>query len=220
MCGKLAACERAGGRQQMEKYLRATPAIDCDSKSIKEKAESLIQGREGVAEKAKCLFYFVRDEIRYNPYLSNSLLEQNRASATLERGKGYCVQKAVLLAALARAVGIPARLGFADIRNHIIPKKLMDKMGGENLFLYHGYDELFLGGKWVKATPAFDLRMCQENRIIPVEFDGESDATFHRYNLDGKLHIEYIRDHGHYHDLPLDEILEARHRFYHPEQVK
>lgn len=194
----------------MQRYLKCTYTIDCEEKSVKEKALMLAIGQETVVEKAKAIFYFVRDQIKYNPYVPLYTLEDNKASITLKRGEGYCVQKAILLAALARASGIPARLGFADIRNYIIPKKLADAMRGKNLFIYHGYVSFYLDGKWVKATPAFDLKMCQKNRIIPVEFDGESDAQFHQYNREGKLHIEYVRDHGYYDDLPWEEMLEAR----------
>ena len=201
----------------MGKYLKPTEAIDCDASSIIEKAQSLTKGQREDVEKAKSLFYFVRDEIRYNPYLPHYLLEHHKASATLERGDGYCVQKAVLLAALARALGIPARLGFADLRNHLLPEKLAHRMGGNNLFIYHGFCEFYIGGRWVKTTPAFDLGMCREQGIIPVEFDGENDAMFPRYNREGKLHIEYVCDRGCYDDLPWEEILEARVAVYGPE---
>ena len=113
----------------MERYLRATEAIDCDNESIKEKAQSLIKGQEEVIVKSKTLFYFVRDEIKYNIYVHTDRPEYYRASTTLERGNGFCVQKAVLLAALARAVGIPARLHIVAIRNHLIPPKLKQFMG-------------------------------------------------------------------------------------------
>lgn len=136
----------------MGKYLEATPLIDCEAGSIKEEARDLIEGQETVRSKARGLFYFVRDEIRYNPYSPRYLAEHYRASAILEKGEGYCVQKAVLLAALARAVGIPARLRFADIRNYLITKKLSEQMG-TNLFVYHGYNELFIEGSWIKITP-------------------------------------------------------------------
>lgn len=196
----------------MERYLKATATIDCETSSIKEKARSLTDGGEQIVEKAKRLFYFVRDKIKYNPY---SALYPIEASATLERGSGFCVQKAVLLVALARATKIPARLGFADIRNHIIPKKLA-KLLGTDLFVYHGYAELYIEGEWVKAAPTFDLTMCQENRIIPVEFDGRNHAMFHSHNRDGKLHIEYVCQHGHYDDLPLSNMLDACMRVYGP----
>ena len=193
---------------QMEKYLGNTPAIDCDNESVKGKAADLTEDQEEVIDRAINLFYFVRDEIKYNPYLLSAHIEDYRASKVLRTGQGWCVQKAVLLAALARAVGIPARLHFADIRNHLLPAK-QEELMGTNLFSYHGYTDLYIGGKWVKATPAFDLRLCQENRIIPVEFDGKNNAVFHSHNLDGELHIEHIQDHGHYEDIPLDEMLTA-----------
>ncbi|OIP27673.1 MAG: hypothetical protein COW22_03710 [Chloroflexi bacterium CG15_BIG_FIL_POST_REV_8_21_14_020_46_15] len=198
----------------MEVYLKPTPVIDCDAPPVREKAQNLTGDKENDVEKTKALFYFVRDEIKYNPYVLHNLAEHNKASATLNRGEGYCVQKAILLAALARAVGIPARLGFADIRNYIVPQKLMELMHGNNLFIYHGYCELYIGQKWVKATPAFDLQMCQEHHIVPVEFNGKNHATFHRYNQEGKLHIEYVCDYGHYPDLPLEEMLKARVKVY------
>jgi transglutaminase-like putative cysteine protease len=203
----------------MEKYLKPTPAIDCDSRAIKEKAQNLTRGQEKITEKAKNLFYFVRDEISYTPYQSMDRLEYYRASKTLKRRTGWCVQKAVLLAALARAIEIPARLGFADLRNHIVSPKLVQALGGTNIMAHHGYAELYIQEKWVKATPAFDLKMCQENQIIPVEFNGKNDAVFHSHNQDGKLHIEYIKDYGHSEDVPLNEILDDWIEIYGAERV-
>jgi len=194
----------------MQRYLNCTYTIDCEEESVKEKAQILTMDKETTVDKATALFYFVRDGIKYNPYVPIYILEDNRASITLERGEGYCVQKAILLAALARASGIPTKLGFADIRNYILPKKIADAMRGENLFIYHGYVAFYLDRKWVKATPAFDLKMCKKNLIIPVDFDGRSDAQFHRNNREGKLHIEYVRDHGYFDDLPWEKLLEAR----------
>ena len=111
----------------MESYLRCTYTIDCEEKSVKEQAQRLTNGQETVIEKAITLFYFVRDQIKYNPYVPLYTLDDNKASATLKRGEGYCVQKAILMTALARASGIPTRLGFADIRNHIVPECMWRK---------------------------------------------------------------------------------------------
>ncbi len=186
-------------------YLKPTAMIDCEAKTIKEKAQELTEGHENTVDKAKSLFYFVRDEIKYNPYLPRYLPEQFQASNTLAGGQGYCVQKAALLVALARAVGIPARLGLAKIRNNLLPQKMADWMGA-NVFPDHGYAVLYIEGNWVKATPAFDLKMCQQNRFIPVEFDGVNDAMLPSHNQDGKLHIEYLLDRGYRDDVPVDEI--------------
>ena len=200
---------------RMERYLKPTATIDSDHPSIKEKAHNIIRDKHEYADKAKSLFYWVRDEIKYNPFLAIEFSENFRASKILERKQGFCIEKAALLAALARAVGIPARLHFADIRNHLASDKLL-KVMETNLFRYHGYTELYINGKWVKATPAFDLKMCQANRIIPVEFDGKNDAIFPSHNMDGKLHIEYVADHGHRVDVPVDEILAAWWKHYGP----
>ena len=197
----------------IERYLRSSPTIDSDNDSIKQKAVALTKSEQTAADKAKRLFYWVRDIIKYNPLVPLKIFEDYRASKTLKRGEGFCVEKAAVLAALARAVGIPARLHLADIRNHLVSDRLREVMG-TNLFSYHGYTELYISGKWVKATPAFDLKMCQANRIVPVEFDGKNDAIFHSHNLDGQLHIEYVADHGCRVDVPVDEIIAAWEQHY------
>jgi hypothetical protein len=191
----------------VEKYLKPTPIIDCDHWTIREKADELTKSQKEVKEKARALFYFVRDEIKYNPYMPRYLPEHFRASNTLVRKDGFCVQKAVLLVALSRAIGIPARIGFAVIRNHLLPKRMGTMLEG-NILPEHGYSELYINDRWTKATPVFDLEMCQKNRIVPVEFDGENDAKFHSHNQDGQLHIEYVLDRGPYDDVPLDAIRE------------
>ena len=199
----------------MERFLRPTSAIDCDNDSIREKARQLTKVREGAVDKAKSLFYFVRDEIRYNFYVLSDFLEDHRASATLARGQGICVQKAILLAALSRAVGIPTRLRFAVIRNPLASDKIKGILGGD-LFVSHGYDELYIEGRWVKAAPIFDREMCQENRLVLVEFDGINDALLPSHNQDGEAHIEYVQDRGFYDDLPLDEVINWRIQGYGP----
>jgi len=194
-------------RADLDLYLRSTYVVNSNSKIIKDKAALLIEKRSSQEEKAKALFYFVRDEIKYSPYPPRSI-EGYRASETLQRKEGYCVQKAVVLTALARAVDIPSRLGFADIKNHLAPKELIEMMG-TNLFVYHGYSELSLNSKWVKATPAFNIELCNRFGIKPVEFNGVSDAIFHGKNKKGELHIEYIKYHGTFADLPFEEIMQA-----------
>src|SRR4030042_6406350 len=209
---------KVGGKMRrtvisMEHYLEPTATIDCDSQLVRERAWSLTKDADDTPGKAKALFYWVRDEIKYNPLVPLEVFESYRASKTLEKGEGFCVEKAAVLAALARAAGIPARLHFADIRNYLVSPRLLEIMG-TNLFSYHGYTELHIFRKWVKATPAFDLKMCQANRIIPVDFDGKNDAIFHSHNLDDQLHIEYVADHGCRVDVPVDEIIAAWEQHY------
>ena len=193
--------------KEVDRYLKPTQIIDCDIGTIQEKAHQVTMGQEDVVEKAKSLFRFVRDEIKYNPFLPRYLPEHFRASNTLARKEGFCIQKAVLLVALSRAIGIPARLGFAVIRNYLLPEKVAEMLE-TNVLPDHGYAELYINGRWIQATPALDIETCQKNRIIPVDFDGRNDAKFHSHTQDGKLHIEYLFDRGPHEDVPLDEIRE------------
>jgi Transglutaminase-like superfamily len=193
----------------MEKYLKCTEVVDCDSQAIKKKAIALTKGLKTDKEKAIALFYFVRDNIKYNPYDSADRYEYSIASATLKRGYGLCFQKAAVLVAMCRALGIPARFGFADIRNHLLSQRFLDMMCGSNILVYHGFAEIYIDGKWVIATPAYDLGLCQENGFMSVEFDGEHDAKLPSASKDGSRHVEYLKYHGSYDDLPWEEIYNA-----------
>ena len=197
----------------MDKYLTPTKVIDCDNRFVIARATELTEGRHSTEEKAISLFYFVRDEIKFDPFAPGLELNDHIASAILERGNGYCQHKAILLVALARAAGIPARLGFVDIKDHLMPGKLRQIIGGDNTLVYHGYVEFYLSGKWVHASPTFDLRTCKKNRFIPVDFDGINDARDSSYNEAGEPHIEYILDRGPFDDFPWQELCSIREEF-------
>jgi transglutaminase-like putative cysteine protease len=187
--------------------LSPTFFIDSDNPAIKDVVRKLTSEPEGDIPKAVRLFYFVRDQIRYNPYTPRFLPEHFRASTTLERGEGFCVQKAALLAALSRAAKIPARLGFAVLRNHCLPERLSALLIGDEI-PDHGYAELYLEGKWVKATPAFDGYTSGRNRMVPVKFDGIHHALLPSLTVEGKLHIEYLSFRGEYDDIPFELLTE------------
>lgn len=189
-------------------YLGPSFFIDCDEAIIRDKSRELTANIEGIPEKAQCIFLFVRDNIRYNVYSPRPNNEDFKASQVLKRGEGYCVQKAVLLVALARAAGIPARLRFAEIRILHTAQSIAEKRGS-NVFPYHGLAEIYLNGRWVKATPTYDTGYCSKAGIAPVVFDGKVDALLPRDTLDGRVNIEYILDRGFFDDLPLDEIRKA-----------
>jgi transglutaminase-like putative cysteine protease len=188
----------------MNEYLAAADFIDSDHPAVASFSQKHAKGATPLAQ-AVALYYAVRDGIRYNPFLDFSNPQAFRASAVLEAGQGFCIGKAALLAACARAAGIEARVGFADVRNHLTTPRLAETMGTD-LFVYHGYADLHLEGNWVKATPAFNLALCKRFRVKPLEFDGRSDSIFHAFDEDERRHMEYLRDRGRYADVPVAEI--------------
>ena len=193
---------------QLTEYLRPTPFLDSDHPRVAEFARAASAGQVSDAVRASRLFVAVRDAIRYDPYRIELTAEGMKASTVLGQGYGFCVAKAVLLAAAARAVGIPSRLGFGDVRNHLTTERLRRAMGGD-VFVYHGYAELLIEGRWVKATPAFNQSLCQRFNVAPLEFDGHNDALFQEFDRGGRRYMEYVQDRGRYADLPLAEIAAA-----------
>lgn len=188
---------------EMDIYLRSTEIIDSDNGRIRETARRLTTGLTEEGPRARALFYFVRDEIHYNVYMLSTFREDFKASVTLERGKGYCVQKAVLLAALARAAGIPSRLAFARIVNHKMPAELKAQTGIKE-FPSHGYTQLFVKGRWMSVTPAFDRALCERIGVSSCDFDGEHDAVLAPVDLAGNPYVEYVEKYEPHADLPFE----------------
>jgi transglutaminase-like putative cysteine protease len=196
----------------MTEYLSPGRYVDSAHPAVLDFARKHSSG-SSERERAVSLYYAVRDLIRYNPFLDFTKREVFRASAVLEAGQGFCVGKASLLAACARAAGIAARVGFADVKNHLTTPRLAETMGSD-LFVYHGYTEIRIDGKWVKATPAFNLALCKRFRVKPLEFDGAEDSIFHPFDEDDRRHMEYLRERGVYADVPVAEIQQAFRDFY------
>ncbi len=197
----------------MEKYLSPTYYIESEHPEVISFANQNVKKNQTDLEKAVSLYYAVRDGIRYNPYSIEPVKESMKASSVLKKGDGYCVAKAVLLAACARSQQIPARLGFADVQNHLNTEKLK-KLMGTDTFFYHGFTELFLNNLWVKATPAFNIDLCNNFNVKPLEFDGTKDSIFHPLDKSGNKHMEYVKDHGSFADLPWDTIMQTVKKAY------
>ena len=189
----------------MQEFLCATGYIDSDHTAVQAYATRHSAGKTGDRQQAVSLYYAVRDEIRYNPYSLDLSVRGMRASSVLEHGEGWCVNKAILLAACCRYLGIPARLGFADVINHLTTAKLREKMGSD-VFKWHGYTEIWLAGRWVKATPAFNIALCEKAGLQPLEFDGIHDSIYHEFDKAGNKHMEYQHYRGEYADLPIEAI--------------
>ena len=199
---------------ELQQYLAPTAIIDSEHQQVAAYARTQTRdaGDNPIA-KAVALYYAVRDKIWYTPYYPFYLPEHYRASKVLQSGKGYCVSKASLLCALGRACDIPGRVGFADVKNHLATRQLLDYMGSD-LFVYHGFVEFYLDNKWVKATPAFNAALCLRHQTVPLEFNGHEDSVFQSYNQEQQRFMEYVNDHGVFADIPVDAIVTAWRKTY------
>ena len=148
-----------------------------------------------VRQKVLKFYYTIRDNIRYDPYMPIADRTSYRASDAVISKRGWCVPKAALLAACCRIYGIPARPGYADVKNHLATQRLLDLLGTD-VFAWHSYCDIYIDGKWVKATPAFNLALCEKFGLKPLEFDGQNDSLFHEFDQKGNKHMEYIQDRG------------------------
>lgn len=199
-------------------HLAASDIIERDHPRIRELVAPLQAAASSPADLARRVFELARDAVAYSPYVPFYEREHYRATATLERGRGFCVQKAVVLVTLARAAAIPARLVFADMRNHRAPAHLVEILGG-NLFTWHSYGRLQVDGRWLDATPAFDRALCEEHDLPLVTFDGHASAIFPATDHAGRRYAEYVTQRGVYDDVPLAPMLAAWEETYGAERV-
>ncbi|KCZ83068.1 hypothetical protein HAD_15312 [Hyphomonas adhaerens MHS-3] len=190
---------------EQDDALQATYFVDSDDAAIIAKARTLADGATDDVQIAERLFYAVRDGFRYDPYNLATEREAFKASNILGETATWCVPKSIVLTAMARASGIPARLGFADVRNHLTSEKLTETMGTD-LFAWHGYSELWLDGRWVKLSTAFNKELCDRFGVKALEFDPVEGALMHPFDESGRRHMEYVRERGSYLDLPLAEM--------------
>ncbi len=194
--------------------LRATEFLDHDTAAVREFVARSTRARGTPVERAVDLYYAVRDGVRYEVYGADLSRRGLRASTVAAARSGMCVHKSVLFAAGLRSLGVPARLVFADVRNHLSSARLRELMGGE-VFRHHCYTSAFLGGAWVQATPVFNRSLCRLFRMAELDFDGAGDSLHHPFDLDGRQHMEYLRVHGEFDDVPHQRLL-ADLRAAHP----
>ena len=185
--------------------LAPTTLIDSDHAAVIAFAREHGQGSDE-RERAVALYHAVRDGFRYDMYRVDLTPQGMKASSVLALGHGWCVTKAALLAASCRAIGIPSRVGYADVRNHLSTERARQALKTD-LFIWHGYTDVWLAGAWRKATPAFNLTLCERFGLKPLEWNGIDDSLYHAYDRAGNRHMEYVHQRGSFDDMPLAQIV-------------
>lgn len=196
-------------KECLPEYLKPAEFIDSDAPSVRAFTQAALAGMENATptQKAIRLFDAVRDRIRYDPFNIPTAADGYRASHVAVQPTAFCVPKAILLTAALRAAGVPAAVGFADVRNHLNSPKLAALMDTD-LFIYHGYVALWLDGRMIKVTPAFNSELCERFGVKPLIFDGEHDALFHEFDTRNNRHMEYVNDRGWFADPPIGVLLD------------
>jgi len=197
-------------------FLQPNAFVDSGHPAVERFAARHSGAGDSPIDNAVRLYYAVRDGCRYSPWRVHSTPEAYRASDVVVRDRqdgGHCIDKAVLLAACARSVGVPSRLHFANVRNHIGTDELERKLG-TSLLVFHGYTELHLDGRWVAATPAFNRELCEHLGVAPLEFDGRADSIFQEYDGQGGRFMEYVHDYGSFPGIPFDLMIAEWKRYY------
>ena len=211
LMGQAGNLDQIGSSRRL--FLSPAEYVDSDHERVRAKAKQVAGSMPDPVQQASALYRAVRDGIRYDPYIDYTDPETYRASSVLEKGHGYCVGKASLYVALCRATGIPARLGLADVKNHLATPRLLEAVGTD-VFAYHGYVEIMPGTEWIKATPTFNVSLCERLGVPPLEFSGESNALLQPFDAGGREFMSYIAQHGTFFDVPTKFLIGEMVRLY------
>lgn len=199
----------------IEIYLHPTYFIDSDHPDIIAYTQAVIGDETDEVRKAVLLYHAVRDDFKYYPYNISLAHHELKASTLLNRPSksGYCIEKACLYNAVLRAAGIPSRFHFFNVRNHIGVEKFVAIIKTDVL-AFHSCSEVFLNGKWLKATPAFNKELCEKTGVAVLDFNGHEDSIFQEYDNEGRNHMEYLKDYGTFHEMPHDMFVRVMQEYY------
>ncbi|KJK38651.1 transglutaminase-like superfamily protein [Streptomyces variegatus] len=196
--------------ESLDATLSPTEFLDHRSPVVREFVDRALAGTGAATDtdRAVALYYAVRDGIRYEVYDADLSRRGLTASRVIERGAGFCVHKSIVYAAALRAVGVPSRIVYADVRNHLASPRLRELVGGD-VFRFHSLTSVHLGGTWLKATPVFNKLLCRLYGIKPLDFDGRTDSLYHPYDEQGRRHMEFLTLRGEFDDVPYSLVTDG-----------
>lgn len=196
----------------MSTFLEETQSLNFNHPDLKQFLKEFNFG-ENSTENAKEIYYKIRDHFLYDPYHLDLTKKALVASEIIKKKRAWCVEKAIVMVTCCRAIGIPARFGFAIVTNHIGVEKLINYLQ-RNEIVFHGYVEVYLENKWIKCTPAFDKHVCRLSGVSTLNWDGKNDSMFQEFE-NGKKFMEYIHFYGEYADIPF-KLMHQEMRNYYP----
>ena len=175
--------------------------------------QKVIEEEEHNLNRAIKIYNAIRDGWKYTASKITLSEEDMKATEIYKRQEGNCIEKSVLMIACCRAANIPARLCLAKVRNQNAVENV-EQTFGKDYLVPHGYVELWLNEKWVKATPAFNKSLCKRLGVEVLPFDGINDSIFQQYDQKGGIFMEYLEDYGWFDDIPIDYIIEVMRENY------
>src|SRR6266567_6687386 len=129
--------------KNLDDYLVSDTIVDWKTPAVRLKAMDLTRSISDEVDKARCLYEWVRDTI---PHTNDAGLDvvTCTASEVLHHGTGICFSKSHLLAALLRAVNIPAGFCYQVLR--LDPPV-------DNEPVLHGFNAIYLAtlDKWIRV---------------------------------------------------------------------
>lgn len=186
-------------------YLEPDFYMDFDRPEIAEKVAEITAGALNRTKAGIALFNFVRDRIVYNfaPDLEDA--SEMKASETLKRGNGFCTQKAILLAAVMRSIGIPSGIVFQDLRDYKLTHAYVNYLGSDILKM-HGLTKIYVPDHWIRIDATLDAELVERNGYRLTQFDGEHEALFPATDRAGHPHFDVLREYGFSHTLEKDKF--------------
>ncbi|MFQ5429085.1 MAG: transglutaminase family protein [Phycisphaerae bacterium] len=172
----------------MKVYRTASAVCDSGDRKIKRLARRAVRGKKTPADMADALRKFV------TRYITDKNMDVGFATASdvARNRSGDCTEHGVLLAAVARAAGLPAR-GVGGIVE--IPSGYPTPNGGSS-FGYHMWTQVYIGDQWVDIDAALRQTDCAPNHLavslMPLGEEGMIDFVMKLIPLLGQLRIEVI----------------------------
>jgi transglutaminase-like putative cysteine protease len=176
----------AGGQSpDLEIYLQETPSCDYNHPAIQEIVHAVTDGCVDDADRARRLFYYVRDSTRFALMGSGMTFT---ASKTARVGYGDCGSKTNLHLALLRAAGIPARtrgiLAQLAALKGMVPGFFSAMSERFYPVDFHFWPQCYLGGRWISCEALLDQALYEgalrqglftRAQIPGIDWDGQTD---------------------------------------------